>query len=154
MRTVTSFLQTQLVINCCYAAIDEKEVFGNGNKVIDDDDDNKIKFNERGFDQQAHSAIENVEFNLQTRGPDRVTYGCLSRINENRELIPQLYLIDALGFRLINSSTIAVASKFKYVILFIVLINHSNQSIPKVLKIPGVNLSKSKIFISLKAVAV
>lgn len=119
MRTVTSFLQTQLVIHCCYAAIDEKEVFGdNGNKVIVDNDarDNQIMFNERGLDQQAQSAFENVEFNLQNRGPDKVTYGCLGRFNEYRELISQLYLIDALGFRLINSSTFAVASKSKYVI--------------------------------------
>lgn len=108
------------MIHCCYAAIDEKEAFGrNRNKIIDNNEkNNAVILNERGLDEKAQSVTETVEFNLQARGPDKITYGCLGRINEKRELISQFYLIDAYGFRIINSSSIDVASKFKYVTFF------------------------------------
>lgn len=109
------------MIHCCYAAIDDdkKEVFSSNNiKIISND---KLNYNERGFDRRKTShddiiGIENAEFNLQTRGPDGIVYGCIGHIDRNGDFLPQLYLIDALGFRLVNSSNIAVASKFKYTI--------------------------------------
>lgn len=85
-------------------------------KIISSEKD-KTKYSERGFDRGTQGVnIENAEFNLQTRGPDGVVYGCVGRIDENGDFLPQLYLIDALGFRLINSSTVAVASEFMYVL--------------------------------------
>lgn len=96
------------MIHCCYAVIDEKETFEKINNV----NDNTHK---RGFYQETlGDNIQNAEFNLQTRGPDGIVYGCFVPKDEIQDFLPQLYLIDALGVRIVNSSNIAVASKFKY----------------------------------------
>jgi hypothetical protein len=87
-------LQTQLVIHCCFAVIDE-------NRNKEDDNSN------RGLDQ-----LENAKFDYQTRDHDGVTYGCFGYVNEHGDMLTKHYFIDARGFRFVNTTDDDVVEVF------------------------------------------
>lgn len=115
-------------MHCCYAAINEKEVRYNGGKgikIVDIDEKDRTQYDERGLDQRAYNfgveIFQNAQFNHQTRGSDGVTYGCFGYLDEYGDLVSKLYLADARGFRLLNTTSdivdvevFPVASKSKY----------------------------------------
>lgn len=99
--------QTQLIIHCCLAAIDESRFSGKGVKIVSIDDADRTQYDERGLDQGAYNygtEIEkNAQFNHKTRGPDGVTYGCYGYVDNDGKLQAEHYIADARGFRLITS---------------------------------------------------
>lgn len=113
-------------MHCCYAAINEKEAQYNGGKgikIVDIDEKDRTQYDERGLDQRAYNfgveILQNAQFNHQTRGSDGVTYGCYGYLDEYGDLVSKLYLADAHGYRLLNTTSdvievFPVASKSKY----------------------------------------
>jgi Insect cuticle protein len=98
--------KTQIVIHCCYAAIDEERYKGKGIKIVDIDEKDRTQYEERGLDQHTYNygaeIDENAQFNHQTRGPDGVTYGCYGYLDEEGKLQSRHYIADARGFRLLT----------------------------------------------------
>lgn len=96
-------------MHCCRAAINEKEVRYNGVKIVDIDEKDRTQYDERGLDQRAYNfgaeIGQNAQFNHQTRGPDGVTYGCFGYLDEYGDFVSKLYLADAHGYRLLNTTS-------------------------------------------------
>lgn len=113
-------------MHCCHAAINEKEVRHNGGKdikIVDIDEKDRTQYDERGLDRRANNFNveigQSAQFNHQTRGPDGILLGCLGYIDKYGDLISKLYLTDAHGYRLLNTTSdvieiFPVASKSKY----------------------------------------
>lgn len=101
------FLQIQLIIHCCSAAIDEDRYGGKGVKIVSIDDVDKTQYDERGLDQGTYNygaeIGENVQFNHQTRAADGITYGCFGYLDDTGSLQSKHYIADARGFRLLTS---------------------------------------------------
>jgi hypothetical protein len=100
------FLQIQLIIHCCSAAIDEG-FSGKGIKIVSIDDAEKTQYDERGLDQGTYNygaeIDKNLQFNHQTRASDGITYGCFGYLDDVGNLQSKHYIADARGFRLLTS---------------------------------------------------
>lgn len=114
------FSQTQLIIHCCHASIDER-YSGKGVKIVSIDSADRTQYDERGLDQGAYNygaeIDKNAQFNHQTRGPDGVTYGCYGYLDNDGKLEATHYIADARGFRLLKSTDLVevfpIATKSK-----------------------------------------
>lgn len=119
-KVTFNFLQIQLIIHCCSAAIDEG-FNGKGVKIVSIADADKTQYDERGLDQGAYNygaeIDENVQFNHQTRAPDGITYGCYGYLDDEGKIQSKHYIADARGFRLLTSLDLVdvypIASKSK-----------------------------------------
>lgn len=114
-------LQIQLIVHCCYAAIDETRYSGKGIKVVSIDDNDKTQYDERGLDQSTSKyevdIDKNAQFNHQSRGPDGIIYGCYGYLDSDGKLQSKYYIADARGFRLLSPADLVevfpVATKSK-----------------------------------------
>ena len=101
-------MQIQLIIHCCYAAIDETRYSGKGIKIVSIADEDRTQYDERGLDQGAYNygaeIDKDAQYNHQTRGPDGVTYGCYGYLDNNGTPHSEHYIADARGFRLISTN--------------------------------------------------
>lgn len=115
------FLQIQLIIHCCHAAIDESKYSGKGIKIVSIADDDRTQYDERGLDQGTYNygaeIDKNAQFNHQTRGSDGIVYGCFGYIDNDGKFQSQHYIADDRGFRLLTSTDFVevfpIASKSK-----------------------------------------